>query len=35
VNKHNLGAIGLYDKLGFKVVRNVGSSEQLMAFYRV
>lgn len=35
VNKHNLGAIGLYNKMGFKVVRDIGSSEQLMAFYRV
>lgn len=35
VNKHNLGAIRLYDKLGFKVVRDVNSSEQLMAYYRV
>lgn len=33
VNKHNLGAVGLYNKLGFKVVREVNPSEQLMAFY--
>jgi len=35
VNKHNLEAVGLYNKLGFKVVREMNSSEQLMAFYRI
>lgn len=33
VNKHNSAAVGLYNKLGFKVVRDVNPSEQLMAFY--
>ena len=34
VNKHNLAALRVYNKLGFKVVREMNSSEQLMAFYR-
>jgi ribosomal protein S18 acetylase RimI-like enzyme len=35
VNKSNLPAVGLYNKMGFKVVRELGNNEQLMAYYRV